>query len=152
MRRRNARIVIGVAGLIGAIPLAACVGRGSQPAAAPSSQVGDTARAMVLTEADLRQNDRSLLDILQHRLPNMQVWRNTGCPEVYLRGRSTIVTSSDPAIYVNGTRAANTCVLDMISTFDLSEVEVYPSGMSGRPGYLNNPNGLILIFTVRDKP
>jgi hypothetical protein len=69
------------------------------------------------------------------------------CPEVTLRGKSTIATESNPAIYVDGERAVNTCVLSMLSTFHLARVEVYPDGLPPA-GYLTNPYGVILIFSL----
>jgi hypothetical protein len=40
---------------------------------------------------------------------------------------------------------SNTCILNELSTIDLSLVEVYPSGIP-RPGYRTHPYGVILIF------
>ena len=34
----------------------------------------------------------------------------------------------------------------MVSTWDISRVEVYPMGVSHRPGYEAHSNGLILVF------
>jgi hypothetical protein len=68
------------------------------------------------------------------------------CPSVQLRGRKSLYGSSDPVVYVDGTRTVNSCVLEMLSTWDINRVEVYPMGVSNRPGYAANPNGLILVF------
>jgi hypothetical protein len=68
------------------------------------------------------------------------------CPEVYLRGRSSLESASDASIYVNGQRAANTCVLEILYSFDLESVEIYPMGVTSRPGYVSDPDGLILVF------
>jgi hypothetical protein len=34
----------------------------------------------------------------------------------------------------------------MLSTRDISRVEVFPMGVPNRPGYVAHPNGLILVF------
>jgi hypothetical protein len=45
---------------------------------------------------------------------------------------------------VDGQRATNTCVLDMVNSLDLDRVEIYPSGQPR--GYLSDPYGVILMF------
>jgi hypothetical protein len=109
----------------------------------------DSSGTRVFTAAELGKDGRSLLDVLRQRLPNMQVQRTADCPAVYLRGRSTITSPSYPGIYVDGAEAVNTCILQSLSTPDLARVEVYPFGVTQRPGYRANPYGLILIFTRR---
>ncbi|HEY7894764.1 MAG TPA: hypothetical protein VIC24_07700 [Gemmatimonadaceae bacterium] len=81
---------------------------------------------------------------MRARVPSIQIVDDQPCPDVYLRGRSTIVSSSNPAIYVDGQRATNTCVLDMVNSLDLDRVEIYPSGQPR--GYLSDPYGVILMF------
>ncbi|HEY9514854.1 MAG TPA: Plug domain-containing protein [Gemmatimonadaceae bacterium] len=137
--------------IVGAALLVAC----SHPAANTGALSPDEpgvikqGNALVIT-ADLLHNEgRSLLDLLQRRLPNLRVDNTASCPEVYLRGRSSLVNSSDAAIYVDGQRAANTCILEALYPFNLDLVEIYPMGVSSRPGYLSDPNGLILIFLRR---
>lgn len=128
--------------------LAACARQLRPPAELESIQpdiVGDGA-AMIITPAVLQSQNRSLLDVMQARLPSMTVVPTQPCPEVFLRGRSTIATPSNPAIYVDGQISNNTCVLDMVNALNLDHVEVYPSGQP-RGGYLSSPYGVILIFT-----
>lgn len=69
-----------------------------------------------------------------------------------LRGKSTVVTSSSPAIYVDGNQANNTCILQELRTVGLGLVEVYPGGVPNRSGYRTHPYGVILIFLRRAGP
>ena len=112
---------------------------------APGPDVRERGGATILTSDLLQKQSRSLLDLLKARIPSIEVIDNQPCPDVFLRGRSTISTPSNPAIYVDGQRANNTCVLDMMNVMDLERVEVYPSGQPGG-GYQSDPYGVILIF------
>jgi hypothetical protein len=119
----------------------------SSPSGAPRNAMNSRGTsASIITAEELQRDQRPLLDLLQRRLPNISVSPTITCPEVHLRGRNTLFTRSDPAIYVDGFRASNTCILVELSSVDLDRVEVYPSGISGRPGYRTDANGLILIF------
>lgn len=69
-----------------------------------------------------------------------------GCPRIALRGPLVGGSLSNPAVYVDGTRTTNTCVLSSLNTDDVDRVEVYASGHTDRPGYGNHPQGLILVF------
>jgi hypothetical protein len=106
---------------------------------------------VVLNEAELSSMNRPLLDALRLKLPGMTVTRTDLCPEVVLRGKSTVLTSSSPRIYVDGNRAVNTCVLQELRTVDLVQVEVYPGGTAPRAGYQSYPYGVILIFVRRSE-
>jgi hypothetical protein len=57
--------------------------------------------------------------------------------------------SNDPDVYVDGTRTNDTCPLITISAISTERIEVYPLGMTSRPGYPSSGHGLILIFTAR---
>ena len=129
--------------------LAACATSGGPPPANSSSPPPEgriPTSATVITGADLTTANRPLLDVLRQRIPGMQVNQTGGCPEIALRGRSTISTSSSPAIYVDGNQATNTCILNELRTADIDQVEVYPGGVPPRPGYRAHPYGLILVF------
>ncbi|HEX2189264.1 MAG TPA: TonB-dependent receptor plug domain-containing protein [Longimicrobiaceae bacterium] len=92
----------------------------------------------------------SLLDALAFRVPGMQVQRDAeSCPRVTLRGVKTLGGRSDPLIYVQDTRALNTCVLEQVSVWDVERVEVFPGGQAGRPGILSSPYGVILVHLAR---
>jgi hypothetical protein len=79
-------------------------------------------------------------------LPSMRVVQTADCPLIHLRGPTSIMGRSDPAIYVGGQRAVNTCVLSGLPTADVDRVEVYPSGVPRGAGYPTHPNGVILVF------
>jgi hypothetical protein len=132
--------------------LGACaVSKGSPP---PESSVTPSAgrtptSAIVITAADLAAYNRPLLDVMRQRIPGMQVTQTEGCPNIVLRGRSTVTTSSAPAIYVDGNQSSNTCILNELRTIDLDQVEIYPGGVPPRAGYRAHPYGVILIFIKR---
>lgn len=76
----------------------------------------------------------------------MKVRQVSGCPELEIRGRKSLTALTPPGIYVQGQRAANTCILTTINPAEVSRVEVCPGGVAGRPGYSCQLGGLILIF------
>jgi hypothetical protein len=43
-------------------------------------------------------------------------------------------------------RGADTCILATLASADVRLVEVYPQGVTGRPGYVTSARGLILVF------
>ncbi len=107
---------------------------------------------MVLSGPDLYEHNGSLLRYLYARVPGMTVdYGSPVCPKVYIRSRKSLMGSNDPIVYVDGARTANSCVLEDLYTRDISRVEVYPMGVTNRPGYEHHPNGLILVF-VRNGP
>jgi len=113
---------------------------------APFAGSGSTS-AIVLNGNDLRAGE-SLLYALVGRMANLEVLRsNRYCPEIHLRGRQSILNAGGPAIYVDGTRAVNSCVLDEIAPAEVQRVEVYPMG--AHSGYASDRSGLILVF-MRD--
>lgn len=134
-----------VAGALGAALVCACTAHRAPKTAVSSPDVQTSGGVTILTSAVLQKQSRSLLDLIKARVPSAQIIDNTPCPDVFLRGRSTITTSSNPAIYVDGQRANNTCVLDMMNVHDLERVEIYPNGQP-RGGYQSSPYGVILIF------
>jgi hypothetical protein len=132
--------------------LAACATTGGPPPATSSSPPPEgriPPSATVISGADLTTANRPLLDVLRQRLPGMQVNQTGGCPELVLRGKSSIHSSSSPAIYVDGNQATNTCILNELRTADIDQVEVYPGGVPPRAGYRAHPYGVILIFIKR---
>lgn len=153
MRRRVIKRFSGAAGTTVMLAwLGACsASKGSPP---PESSVTPTAgrtptSAIVITAADLAAGNRPLLEVMRQRIPGMQVTQTEGCPNIVLRGRSTVTTSSAPAIYVDGNQSSNTCILNELRTVDLDQVEIYPGGVPPRGGYRAHPYGVILIFIKR---
>ena len=63
-----------------------------------------------------------------------------------LRSAVTFQGVVNPHVYVDGTRATDTCVLESLRTVDVERVEVYPQGFTTRPGYGTHAHGLILVF------
>jgi hypothetical protein len=131
------------------LALSACHGGRTAPAAEPepAGSGAGTQTAVVLDGSRLRAGE-TLLTALVGRLANFEVLRSgRTCPLVHLRGRQTILGDDGPAIYVDGARAVNTCVLDEIAPGEVSRVEIYPMGV--RSGFASDRNGLILVF-LRD--
>lgn len=116
---------------------------GDEPAV-HEPQSHHTGNVMVLDSASLHSGDPNLLHVLRDHIATMTV--RTGhrnCPEVTLRGQQSVLGSNDPVIYVDGTRAADTCVLEMLNVADVESVEVFPLGV--RAGYMASSTGLIFI-------
>lgn len=129
--------------LLASAGLAGCTGTGPVPHSPPAARVGN---AIVISFEQLQGGGSSLLRLVRHRVASMQVRETSGCPDVTLRGAKSIHSVSVPSVYVDGQRAANTCILEMLNTHDVQRVEVYPGGVTNRPGYLANGAGLILVF------
>lgn len=112
----------------------------------------NSASGIVLSGNQLREHNGTLLTFLYSRVSGMVIDRSGGpCPDIQIRGKRSIVGSNSPIVYVDGTRTANSCVLDMIHTNDVGRVEIYPMGVANQPGYEAHPNGLILVF-LRNGP
>lgn len=122
----------------------------SRAAAGVSDLPGsNNAAGYVLSGRSLQEHGGTLLAYLYGRVSGMQVdYSAFPCPAVQIRGRKSMFGSSDPVVYVDGARAANSCVLESLLTRDLSRVEVYPMGVTNKPGYEAHPNGLILVFLI----
>ena len=133
--------------------VAACVGSPYRTESVESPRPANHGAAgTVLTGPDLYEHGGTLLAFLYTRVAGMEVdFSVQPCPRVQIRGRKSLTGSTDPIVYVDGARTANSCVLEMLSTRDLTRVEIYPMGVSLRPGYEAHPNGLILVF-VRNGP
>ncbi len=71
------------------------------------------------------------------------------CPLLELRGKDSLEGSNDPDVYVDGTRTSDTCPLVQIPAVQTGRIEVYPLGMTSRPGYPSSGHGLIIIFSAR---
>jgi len=138
--------VVGLALSLGCVHRATTGGSSGDIDADPDTASGTPNHAFVFSGEQLWKRNTDLLTALDGHIAGMQVATTAGCPAITLRGQSSMIHQANPRIYVNGEPAANTCILESLSTADLDRVEVYPSGMSSRPGYFNDANGLILIF------
>jgi hypothetical protein len=112
-----------------------------------------TAGAVILTGDALSADPgRTVLEAIRRVMPQLRVtsWSQVNrCPRVELRGRDSMSGSSDPDVYVDGTRTADTCPLVTLQASDTRLIEVSPSGVTSRPGYPSTGHGLILIFLQR---
>jgi hypothetical protein len=105
-------------------------------------------RAIVMDGDDLDAHTTNLLTVLRRRIAGMQVSYagSSNCPDVVLRSRKSMFGDNSPIVYVDGARASNTCVLEMLQPSDVSRIEVYVQGITPRTGYESHANGLILVF------
>jgi TonB-dependent Receptor Plug Domain len=111
-----------------------------------------TAGTVVITREVLAdQAGRTVLEVIRQSMPQLQIsgWTANRCPMVELRGKDSIVGNSDPDVYVDGTRTTDTCPLVTLQAIQADRIEVYPMGVTPRPGYSSRGHGLILIFLQR---
>lgn len=129
--------------LLTALVLGACVSGQDWRDGAVSNNGSGT----VITGAALADGGGSVLDALLGKVPSLKIQRYVGdCPHLALRNDATFRSLVNPHVYVDGTRATDTCILESLRSRDVERVEVYPSGVSGRPGYPSHAHGLILLF------
>jgi hypothetical protein len=142
--------------------LAACAAREPDPELAAvraieRGSVGSRTVAMALLEGpELESAGRSgntLSEVLARLVPNLRVSRANRagtCPRLVLRGIKSVTLSSDPDIYVDGARALDTCILDLLPMASIARVEVYAGGQIPRSEPITpSASGAILIFTRR---
>lgn len=90
-----------------------------------------------------------LLEALEQQVQGLRVLRSTdGCPVVAVRGRPSD-RSPGAAVYVDGTRMRDTCILQQLRPAEVERVELLPVSATPPPGYRMEPGGLILVFRVR---
>jgi hypothetical protein len=126
--------------------LAGCGGAQKSGEGAISLSPTRSGNAYVLAGEQLWQRSSDLLSLIANRITVVQVRRTAGCPNIVMRGQKSYIGSSDADVYVNGTRAGNTCLLELMRSEDVERVEVYPMGVTGQAGVSANPNGVILIY------
>src|SRR5690606_8386698 len=126
------------------LALTACA---STPRADQDRSEGDhSSVSRVVIQVSDMDSPVNLVTLIQSRVTNLQVRRNAQCPELEFRGRNSMMMSTPAGVYVNGQKTVNTCVLDLLDPRDVSLVEVYPAGVTNRPGYHATAGGLILVF------
>lgn len=102
---------------------------------------------VVLTGATLEDGRGNVLSTMQGKVPGFRYRRQRGeCPRITLRNNVSYGDFGNPHVYVDGTRATDTCILDSVRTEDVERVEVYALGVTTRAGYATHPYGLILLF------
>ncbi|HEX6132574.1 MAG TPA: hypothetical protein VFZ24_01250 [Longimicrobiales bacterium] len=105
---------------------------------------------LVLSGASLTDGRGDLLAAMMGKVPNFRVRRlKEQCPQITLRNAVSFQSYVNPHVYVDGARATDTCILESLQTNDVERVEVYPTGVTVRPGYGRHAHGLILVF-MRD--
>jgi len=125
--------------------------RSNEPVNRPHSS--GTTGSLILTGRALSGDPgRTVLDAIRHSMPQLRItgWTQYNrCPLLELRGKDSVEGSNDPDVYVDGTRTSDTCPLVTIQAVSAERIEVYPLGMTSRPGYPSSGHGLILIFLAR---
>ena len=125
--------------------------RSNDPGNRPHSPA--TTGSLILTGRSLSLDpSRTILDVIRRSMPQLRItgWTPyTRCPMLEMRGKDSMQGSNDPDVYVDGTRTTDTCPLITIQAVSTERVEVYPLGMTSRPGYPSSGHGLILIFLAR---
>lgn len=113
--------------------------------------VENVGSATVVTAEELHDADGSVLRAIMGKVPNMKVsFTDMGrCPAIALRSAEDIHGNDFPGVYVDGTHASDTCILESLQARDVERVEIYPMGFTHRHGYGRNNGGLILVFTRR---
>ena len=144
-------VVTGLSGLL--LVLAACGPlRRSPEAAQPAERAAEVTSsngAIVITGSALDDGPGPLLPAIAGKVPSMRVrHRNGQCPQIALRSHVSFDPRVvvNPLVYVDGTRAGDTCILEGLRASDVQRVEVYPLGFTTRPGYSTHAHGLILVF------
>lgn len=135
-----------------ALLLAGCGLFEHHPGVGPPPYPEDVAAAMhpsgaiVLDSTVLDYEHGSVLAALSNNVANFLVQQTSECPIIALRQSRGLPASSNPLVYVDGTRAANTCILESMLAAQVAYIEVYPGGVTSRQGYVSWPSGLILLF------
>ncbi len=128
--------------------LLAILGIGCATAGTPGGG-GVTSRegAIIISGVALEDGPGTVLQAIRGKIPSMRIQRPSGqCPTIVLRNFVTFQSAVNPHVYVDRTRISDTCILDTIRTEDVESVEVYPMGVTSRPGYSPHAHGLILVF------
>ena len=140
------RFLVPLLASVSAVALAGCWDPGLRTVKSEAPR-GRSTSAYVFEEDQLQPAaDGTLLSALEARITSMGVLRGNDCPQITLRGRTTVARVTNPGVYIDGARATNTCVLEHLSVAEVHRVEVYPMGLAHNAGYEAQPGGLILVF------
>ena len=134
--------------LIGAVLCSSCAARRESTQGSREGVFFERG-AIILTGSALTDGSGTVLAAISGKVPNFRVQRRGNrCPEITLRNNVSFTAqeNANPDVYVDGTRATDTCILDTIRADDVDRVEVYPQGFTTRPGYGTQATGLILVF------
>jgi hypothetical protein len=125
--------------------------RTTQPGGRPLSP-STTGSLIIQGRALSADPSRTVLDVIRNAMPQLRIagWTQyTRCPLLELRGKDSVEGTNNPDVYVDGTRTSDTCPLVTMQAVQTGRIEVYPLGMTSRPGYSSSGHGLILIFLAR---
>ncbi len=143
MSIRSQRFVLPLLGLL----FAACATAGPQRPSRTDGGVTSRNGATIISGVALDDGPGSVLSAIRGKVPSLRVQRPSGeCPKISLRSFVTFQSVVNPHVYVDGTRIEGTCILESLRTEDVESVEVYPMGITSRPGYAPHAHGLILVF------
>jgi hypothetical protein len=107
---------------------------------------GRMGNGIVITADQLLRSRSNLVQLLTARIANAQLIRVDGCETMQIRGRKSILSPVLPSVYVDGQHTISSCSLAMLNPMDIERVEIYPMGVTQRPGYHSSAGGLILVF------
>lgn len=129
------------------LPIAVLAACGFTLGATDDASVRSNGGGTVVSGPALMDGHGSILESLRGKVPGLNI-RNDGdpCPRITLRNDASYRTQVSPLVYVDGTRTMDTCILESLRSRDVEMVEVYPTGVTNRPGYIMHPHGLILVF------
>lgn len=143
MSIRSQRSVLPLLGLL----FAACATAGPERPSRTEGGVFSRGGATIISGVALDDGPGSILSAIQGKVPSLRILRPAGeCPKISLRNFVTFQSVVNPHVYVDGTRTSGTCILESLRTQDVESVEVYPMGVTSRPGYAPHAHGLILVF------
>lgn len=130
-------------GVVVVLAAAGAIGCGTVGPPGEGSRIGN---ATVIDAEKMNVSGGSVLTALRSNVSSLRIQQGDFCPEIIMRGKKSISHPTNPLVYVDGTRAANTCVLQSLQATEVERVEIYPGGVTRRPSYRTHPGGLILIF------
>src|SRR3989442_13593358 len=92
-----------------------------------------TAGSVILTGEALSDDPgRTVLDVIRRAMPQLRVSGSsqyTRCPVLELRGKDSVAGSSDPDVYVDGTRTAGPRPVLPRQAQEASRIRAYPLGI-----------------------
>jgi len=101
----------------------------------------------VLERNDLDQHASNMVELIQGRLPGVEVSSDRGRVSVHIRGRSGILNDPGALIMVDGVESTGTALLAM-NPQEVERVEVLKDGSAAIYG-VRGANGVLLITTRR---
>jgi hypothetical protein len=120
---------------------------------APSTSAPTGGGGSMIFTPDEHSAGRTVLYLIQTRMPNVQIRPASPCPDLEFRGRRNLQRATPPTIYVQGQRASNTCILESLSMADVERVEVFRQGQGFHSaGFAGGAGGTILIYLKDGRP